>query len=153
MITVSNTTAITTLLKIGHSDLLTRLFGEVWVPSTVEQELLAFHASLPHSCVVQSVPDSDLLRHLLGQADRGEAEAICLAVQARADVLLIDDKKGRRLAEAYDVHCLGLPAVVLAAHRRGLVRSVAAFLDLMERQGNYGLSARARAQVLRLCRQ
>jgi predicted nucleic acid-binding protein len=68
---------------------------------------------------------------------------------ARDDVLLIDDKKGRRLAEAYDVHCLGLPAVVLAAHRRGLVPSVAAFLDLMERQGNYGLSARARAQVLR----
>jgi predicted nucleic acid-binding protein len=55
VITVSNTTAITTLLKVGCSDLLTDLFGEVWVPSTVEQELLAFHASLPHGCVVHAV--------------------------------------------------------------------------------------------------
>jgi len=53
------------------------------------------------------------------------------------------------LAEAEGVRCLGLPAVVLAAHRRGLVPSIAAFLDSLERQGNYGLSARAKAQLLR----
>ena len=149
MITVSNTTAITTLLKVGRSDLLNGLFGEVWIPTAVEQELLAFHASIPTVCVAHSVPDSDRLRRLLTQADGGEAEAICLAVEAGADLLLIDDKKGRRLAEAEGVRCLGLPAVVLAAHRRGLVPSIAAFLDSLERQGNYGLSARAKAQLLR----
>ena len=96
MITVSNTTAITTLLKVGREDLLTGLFGAVWIPSAVEQELLRFHASIPPGCVVHSVPDSDRLRRLLTQADRGEAEAICLAVEAGADLLLIDDKKGAR---------------------------------------------------------
>jgi hypothetical protein len=39
------------------------------------------------------------LRRLLRQANRGEAEAICLAVQAGAGVLLVDNKKGRRLFE------------------------------------------------------
>jgi predicted nucleic acid-binding protein len=47
VITVSNTTAITTLLKVEQSDLLGELFGEVWIPSAVEQELLAIHASIP----------------------------------------------------------------------------------------------------------
>jgi predicted nucleic acid-binding protein len=44
VITVSNTAAITTLLKVGRVDLLTNPFGEVWIPSAVEQELLAYHA-------------------------------------------------------------------------------------------------------------
>jgi len=75
VITVSNTTAITTLLKVGRSELLTGLFGEVWIPSAVERELLAFHSNIPSGSVVHSVPDSDRLRALLTQAARGEAEA------------------------------------------------------------------------------
>ena len=149
MITVSDTTAITTLLKVGREDLLTGLFGEVWIPPAVQQELQRYHGVIPGCCVVHPVPDSDRLRRLLAQADRGEAEGICLAVEVGADLLLIDDKKGRRLAEAEGVRCLGLPAVVLAAHRRGLVPSVAEFLDLMEQRGNYGLCARARTELIR----
>ncbi len=87
---------------------------------------------------------------MLTQADPGEAEAICLAVETQADLLLIDDKKGRRLAEAEGVRCFGLPALVLAACRQQLIPSVAGFLDLMERQGNYGLSAHAKAELLRM---
>lgn len=143
MITVSDTTAVTTLLKVGRVDLLTALFGHVLVPPAVEHELLQHHGMLPSCCRVQRVADSERLRRLLRQADPGEAEAICLAVATHADVLLIDDKKGRRLAEAEGVRCLGLPALVLAACRQQFIPSVAGFLDLMERQGNYGLSARA----------
>ena len=47
MIVVSDTTAITTLLKAGEENLLHKLFGSVIVPPTVWHELRAFHSALP----------------------------------------------------------------------------------------------------------
>ena len=47
MTVVSDTTAITTLLKAGHIDLLAKLFGHIIIPQAVEDELLAFHPRLP----------------------------------------------------------------------------------------------------------
>jgi hypothetical protein len=143
VITVSNTTALTTLLKVGRADLLAELFGEVLIPPAVQQELLQHHGIIPPCCVVRRVAESSRLQRLLAQADAGEAEAISLAVAINADLLLIDDKKGRRLAQAEGVRCLGLPALVLAARQRHLIPSIAGFLDLLERQGNFCLSARA----------
>ena len=117
MITVSDTTAVTTLLKVGRVDLLTGLLGQVLIPPAVEHELLKHHGALPSCCSVRRVADSDRLRRLLTQADPGEAEAIRLMVETHADLLLIDAKKGRRLAEAEGVRCFGLPALVLAARQ------------------------------------
>jgi uncharacterized protein len=153
VITVSDTTAITTLLKVGWVNLLTALFGRVLIPTAVAQELMQHHGATPACCAVRGVEDSERLRRLRMQADAGEAEAICLAVDAGADVLLIDDKKGRRLAEAEGVRCLGLPAIVLAAWRESQIPSVRAFLDLLEERGNYCLSARAKAELLRVAGQ
>ncbi len=153
MITVSDTTAITTLLKVGRVDLLAELFGQVIIPAAVQQELQRHHGALPACCTMQPVADSKRLRRLLAHADPGEAEAICLAVETHADLLLVDDKKGRRLAEMEGVRCLGLPALVLAAWQQQLIPSVPGFLDLMEQRGNYCLSARAKAELVRLAGQ
>ena len=64
-------------------------------------------------------------------------------------MLLIDDKKGRRLAEAAGVRCLGLPALVVAAKQQRLIVSAAEFLDVLEQKGNYCLSSRSRSELLR----
>lgn len=149
MTTVSDTTAVTTLLKVGRVDLLEGLFGRVLIPPAVARELMRRHAEVPTCCEVRAVGDSPRLRRLLSQADAGEAEAICLALATKADVLLIDDKKGRRLAEAEGVRCLGLPALLLAAKDRRLIGSVTEFLELLERRGNFCLSAKFRSTFLR----
>ena len=119
------------------------------IPPAVQQELEQHHGIIPACRVVRRVAESDRLQRLLAQAGAGEAEAICLAVETAADLLLIDDKKGRRLAQAEGVPCLGLPALVLAAGEQHLIPSVAGFLDLLERQGNFCLSASAKAELLR----
>lgn len=148
MIVVSDTTAITTLLKAGCVDLLEKLFVQVLMPPAVERELREHHAEVPPFCQSRPVAESERLRRLRIQADAGEAEAICLAVETHAEVLLIDDKKGRRLAEAEGVRCLGLPAVLLEARRQGFIDSLADALDLLERRGNFCLSARSRSALL-----
>lgn len=149
MTVVSDTTALTTWLKVGHEGLLEKLFDRVLSPSTVERELRAYHATLPPFCQIRPIAASDRLQRLLQEADAGEAEAICLAVEVQAQLLLIEDKKGRQLAEAEGLRCLGLPAVLLQAKRSGLISSLAEMLDQIEKRGNFGLSGSARMAVLR----
>ena len=52
---VSDTTAITSLLKIGEAELLRTLFEEVVIPQAVQAELSSYHVMLPTWLVVQTV--------------------------------------------------------------------------------------------------
>jgi len=48
MIVVSDTSSISALLRIGHADLLQRLYGEVLIPEAVRDELLVFFSIVPN---------------------------------------------------------------------------------------------------------
>src|SRR5262245_13597586 len=105
---VSDTTPITTLLKARHVDLLQKLFGSVTIPKAVLEELRAFHAAVPDFVRVQAIVGSD--RRLPGAESlgRGEAEAVRLAKEAAAEVLLTDDRKARAAAANLGIKCAGL---------------------------------------------
>ena len=99
MIVVSDTSPLTASLTIGQSELLTKLFGEVVIPSAVKTELLRTHPVLPAWLRVHLLHNSSKANLYAQNVDRGEAEAIALAEELHADHLLIDDRKGRRLAQ------------------------------------------------------
>ena len=67
--------------------------------------------------------------------DRGEAEAITLAVETRPDFLLMDERKGRRLAEERGLAVIGALGVLLEASRRGLVDQPMRVLDRLKAAG------------------
>jgi predicted nucleic acid-binding protein len=102
---VSNTSPLRYLTDIGEPELLPQLFGKVFIPRAVYQELThkntpdivrQYFQSLPswiEVCEVKISPDES--SHL----DAGEMEAIFLAKQKKADLLLIDEKKGRLIAK------------------------------------------------------
>ena len=147
MIVVSDTTALTTLIKAELEFLLPALFGEIKVPGAVEKELLQFHKTLPVWCQVAAAPQGPLLESLRAIIDPGEAESITLALDLGASVVLLDDKKGRRQAEALGLACLALPALMVAAKRQGLIHSVAAAFAILAAKGRYGVAENT-AQVL-----
>lgn len=147
MIVVSDTTAVTTLLKAGLEHILPGLFGEVFIPQAVEQELLRFHASLPVWCKVGAAKESPLLDSLRYAVDAGEAEALALALELKAALVLLDDKKGRWQAEARGLTCVALPALMVAAKRSGLIASVAGAFAALAAKGRYGVAGTT-AQVL-----
>lgn len=147
MIVVSDTTALTTLMKCGLEQLLPALYSEVLIPKAVADELLDFHATLPAWCIVRETPESSLLDELRAAIDPGEAEAIALAYDQQADLVLLDDKKGRRQAESLGLDCVALPAVLVAAKRVGLISSLAEAFATLGSKGRYGVSESA-AQVL-----
>lgn len=56
--------------------------------------------------------------------DRGEAEAIVLAEELKADLLLIDDEDGRELAQGRGLAITGVLGVLLRAKRVGLIPAI-----------------------------
>src|SRR5262245_45916211 len=98
MLVVSDTSPISALIQIGRAELLKDLFDTVCIPPAVNDELVRFHPSLPSFINVQVVLDQARVKSLLTQLDLGEAEAIVLAAESKADYLLIDERRGRKAA-------------------------------------------------------
>jgi predicted nucleic acid-binding protein len=86
------------------------------------------------------VSDAEETTRLAGLVDQGEAEAIELAKELHADRLLIDERKGRKLAADEGVPVIGLLGVVLLAKRRGLVQSARVLMTALRAEAGVYLS-------------
>ena len=149
MIVVSDTSAITSLLQIGRVQLLQQMYGSVFVPSAVEQELRCTHAALPDFIVAVPVHDAQGVARFLPQLHRGEAEAIALAKEVKANALLMDEKLGRAVAMQEGLRVIGLVGVLATAKMKGLIPSLAAALDDLETKADFRMSAALKSEALR----
>ena len=149
MLVISDTAAITSLLKIQQIHLLLALFGEVTIPRGVETELLRYHIDLPAFLQIKPVGNMEHLASVTQNIDVGEAEAIVLAKELNADVLLIDDKAGRKVAEREGIKCLGLVGVLLLAKQAGLITNLTAILERLEQIAGFYLAAKIKHDALR----
>jgi predicted nucleic acid-binding protein len=150
MIVVSDTTAITTLLKAGTEGLLHQLFENVSIPQAVRDELLVFHSLLPGFVLLRPVARSDRRLPETASLGRGEAEAITLAKEINADLLLTDDLKARSIATSLNIKCAGLLGLLIRAKQRGHISSVREAMGSLEARGGLYLSDSVRAEALKL---
>jgi len=125
MTVVSNTSPLRYLIAVGRADLVAQIFRHVLIPRAVEQELTdpstpdavrQWMAQRPSWLEIRAsrAPDPELARRL----DQGEAEAIQLAIDLRADFLLIDEVRGRKVATARGLVVIGALGVLLESYRR-----------------------------------
>ncbi|MCX7916422.1 MAG: DUF3368 domain-containing protein [Verrucomicrobiae bacterium] len=149
MMVVANTSPLTALLRIGRADLLAKLFGRVVIPPAVALELQRAHGALPEWVCVKPFRDTDAVNAFIASLDRGEAEAIALALEMRADCVLMDERKGRRLAKAQGLRVLGLVGVVLLAKRAGLIASAGPLLEALESEAGFYLTSSLKRSALR----
>jgi hypothetical protein len=149
MIVVSDTSCISNLLSVGQAWLLPRLFGEVLIPPAVETELRRFHEHLPDFLKVCAPGDQTRLLRLLPEVDRGEAEAICLAIEVRADRLLIDETVGRAIALREGLAIIGIVGILITAKRKALLPSIAPVLKQLETQAGFRMSQSLKLEALR----
>lgn len=136
MIVVSNSSPLISLGAIGRLGLLNDLFGEISIPLAVLQEVRSVEISTESWIGPRTVELPLLSRALESELDRGEAEAIALAVELRADLLLMDERRGRRVAARFGLKVLGVLGILVEAKRRGLVQGIEPLLvELQERAG------------------
>lgn len=142
MIVVSNTSPITNLAAIGHLDLLRQMYQQVIIPEAVFQELTAQGGSHPGAVVRQlawvetrAVSNRAVVNALQVDLDAGEAEAIALAQELAADLLLIDEHLGRAAATRLGVRIIGLLGVLIEAKHRGLIQEIRPLVDALMKLG------------------
>jgi hypothetical protein len=142
------------LAVIGQLNLLQQLFDKVFIPEAVLQELTAIGSEQLGNVEIQTVPwlesrsvvNRALVDALLVELHKGEAEAIALAAEMEADLLLLDERRGRKVASRLGLtltrkrkrklKCLGLLGILVEAKRQGLIVAVKPVLDdLMTRAG------------------
>jgi uncharacterized protein len=112
-VVVADASPLIALHQIEQLELLNTLFGEILVPPAVAREVaprLELPAWVRERTLQQPIAGA-LLRASLGP---GESEAIGLALEIHADWLIIDERSGRRVAEA-----LGLRPHLDALNRVG----------------------------------
>ena len=142
MIVIADTTPLNHLILIDQANILETLYGRVVVPSTVLSELQSqatppkvkeWISNRPGWLEVNrtALPAEPSLAHL----DAGERDAIILAQNLKADLLLMDDLGGRREAVRRNLKITGTLTVLYIAAGRGLVEGFPAILKQLLQTG------------------
>jgi predicted nucleic acid-binding protein len=118
MTVVADTSPLCYLVLIGRLDLLKQVFGQVAIPPAVIVELgdpeapdsvRELAASLPPWIRVENVTSAE---PALARLHPGEREAILLAEQLHADLVIIDDVAARETARSRCLSVTGLLGVL-----------------------------------------
>jgi predicted nucleic acid-binding protein len=124
MIVVSDTSPLNYLVLIGHVDVLPILFDRIVTPPAVIAELLHPGTPPPVRAWAMTPPSwleivSPSVIDPMLKLGSGEAEAISLAREVNADLLLIDERRATGVAHRLGLHVVGtLNVLVMAAEQQ-----------------------------------
>ena len=139
MIVVSDTSPICYLLLINQIEILQVLYNVVTIPQTVADELSASESpplvknwitQRPNWLQIQAIETIQSIE--LEKLDPGEREAILLAEQLKADLVILDDKAARGIALKRGLRIIGLLGILKDAARAGLLDLERTFEQLRE---------------------
>lgn len=139
MIVISDTTPLISLIKIESLDILEKMYKEVIIPKAVYDELIInidyqSEIDIIRKCtflqikIVEENLSVSLLQKQL-KLDLGESEAIVLANNIDADLIIIDERKARRIAKDIGLNVTGTLGILVEAKQRGLVKELKPLLD------------------------
>ena len=125
-IIISDTSCLILLYKIDELDLLKSLSDRIFITRTIKKE---FGKSLPKWIQIKSPSDSHYQQILEMDLDPGEASAIALSLEIDNSILIIDDLKGRRVAEKLRLRYSGTFGLILRAKHEGIVTAIRPILN------------------------
>ena len=117
-IIISDTSCLILLGRIDELDVLHRLCEKVYITPTIQEE---YGEELPDWIEIKA-PENTQYQHLLEMdLDAGEASAIALSLEINRSILIIDDLKGRKIAERLHLTYSGTLGLLLQAKRTGIL--------------------------------
>ena len=160
-VVVADTGPLIILSGIAHLFLLEKMYDTIHIPQTVLEEL-QLGLSYPGTKSLTAALDAGwiVVHHLKENAyptfkelkkivDPGEAEAIVLGTTIDCDFLIIDDRKGRKIAANHGLRIVGVAGILLAAKHKGCIKAVKPLLEKMADHG-YRLSSGLCSEIIKL---
>jgi predicted nucleic acid-binding protein len=151
---VVNTSPLVFLGHLGRLELLWREGREVFIPRAVAEEVAekpdaaqAMRAACAAWMQVRDVTDRAMVNLVQASLHKGEAEAIVLATELRAEWLVMDDQDARRFANRCGLKTVGTLGILLAAKQDGKVLSLQSEIERLLTLGFY-VNSRLAAAVL-----
>lgn len=129
------------LAVIDQLELLDHLFGQVYIPAAVWEELTkaprgAHDQRIVHyfSDKVKAISGLNELAFMMGY---GESEAVMLVREMHADFLLIDDKKARAIAAHIGIRCIGTIGILSFAKTAGIISQLRPLFEALIHHKRY----------------
>jgi len=157
---ISDSSTLIHLAGIGRLALLREFYREITIPLAVWREVVvegrgragvikvseAYQTGWIEKATVSDMP---LLRLLKRDLDDGEAEVIALAIERQADLVLLDESDGRRIADLYQLRKTGIVGLLMRAKREGRVQSLRLELQRLRHEGRFWIEEKLLQQALR----
>jgi len=156
MIVVSNTSPIINLACVGQLDLLRQIHGAITIPEAVFTEITVNGIGQPGAEEVSRFPW--IVRHRVTQQplvdvlrlelDAGEAEALACALELHADLILLDERRAREVAQRLGLRFIGLLGVLIEAQRQQRLPRIRPVLDDLRQKAGFWITDALYQRVL-----
>ncbi len=141
---IVNSTPLIVLCKIGHLDLLKKLYHEIFIPSAVYHEVTALEDS---ACMqIKTAGEWVHVEQICAHTDKkmykaklhdGEVEVMILAQEQQADLVIIDDNAAKKTAKYLGLSVTGTLGVLIKAKQQGWIREIHPLLSELKRNSFY----------------
>ena len=133
-------------------------FTETWIPPAVWEELKAHPNASALTEIENAVRDNrirlrapsrtHLLLTLSYRLDLAEAEAIALATEINADVVLLDEREGRKIAAQAGLKVTGILGLLLRAKLKGEITALKPEIQMLRARANFFIARQLESEIL-----
>lgn len=136
---IANSTPLIAFAKINGLDILKDVYSQIVIPKAVYEEVAISGKGREGSAEitkakwikVKDAREEKLKKLLQMEVGGGEAEVIALAYEVNADLVIIDENIGRRIAKMFGLKVTGTIGTIIEAKKRGLLNNVQEKLDAL----------------------
>ena len=157
LIVISDASPVRALHHLGMLSLCQDLYGSVIIPEAVRHELLRPTTTCPAIEIseypgfeVRSPSTDPRSLGVPSDLDAGEAQAITLALELHANLLLMDERKGTEIARRLGLATIGVFGVLLEAKRKGLIDLVLPCVDRLVKEMRFFTTPALRERIAHL---
>ena len=157
---VCNSSPIINLSKINSLYLLEKLYGQVFIPVAVYNELVVEGINKKGAKEIKSLVEKNVIiikkvnnisfvKALNKDLDLGESEVIALALQINAELIIVDELDARKFAELYELKKTGFIGILIKAKNEGYLSSVKEYIDRAIEEG-FWLNEKLYVNIMKL---
>lgn len=159
MIIICDNSPLSGLLAINQLNLLKKIYGEITIPQAVFDEILFLTTNnidispiLNAEWIKIKKVNFELFSHINfpPKIHAGEKEAMLLALELKADWLLIDEHEGRKIAKNLEINIIGLLGILIKAKQENYILSLRGLLEELEEKSNFRLSESLKLKAFQL---